>query len=133
MDCPLDYVSRLSLTFEQANLDYARYFAGVLDEAGDKTSASILNRIYIDEISHVGYGLHWFRQWKDPEDSDWEALKKRLVFPLSASRAKGNRTPFNTEARSEAGFGDDYIQELALFERSKGRTPNIYYLSLIHI
>ena len=43
MDCPLDYVSRLSLTFEQANLDYARYFAGVLDEAGDKTSASILN------------------------------------------------------------------------------------------
>ena len=129
MDCPLDYVSRLSLTFEQANLDYARYFAGVLDEAGDKTSASILNRIYIDEISHVGYGLHWFRQWKDPEDSDWEALKKRLVFPLSASRAKGNRTPFNTEARSEAGFGDDYIQELALFERSKGRTPNIYYFN----
>ena len=129
MDCPLDYVSRLSLTFEQANLDYARYFAGVLDEAGDKTSASILNRIYRDEISHVGYGLHWFRQWKDPEDSDWEALKKRLVFPLSASRAKGNRAPFNKEGRKAAGFGDDYIQELALFERSRGRTPNIYYFN----
>jgi uncharacterized ferritin-like protein (DUF455 family) len=126
METPLDYVSRLSLTFEQANLDYARHYANVLHEAGDKASASLLNRIYHDEISHVGYGLHWFRQWKNEEHSDWEALKRQLTFPLSPTRAKGNRAPFNVAGRREAGFDTDYIQQLSLFERSRGRTPNIY-------
>ena len=129
METPLDYVSRLSLTFEQANLDYSRHYANVLRQAGDKASASILNRIYEDEISHVGYGLHWFRQWKNEEHSDWEALKKQLVFPLSPTRAKGNRAPFNVEGRREAGFDPSYIRQLSLFERSRGRTPNIYYFN----
>lgn len=126
METPFDYVSRLSLTFEQANLDYARHYANVLREAGDRASASILNRIYHDEISHVGYGLHWFRKWKNAELSDWEALKGQLAFPLSPTRAKGNRAPFNVEGRREAGFDTDYIEQLSLFERSRGRTPNIY-------
>ncbi|MCB1206410.1 MAG: DUF455 family protein [Verrucomicrobiae bacterium] len=125
METPLDYVSRLSLTFEQANLDYARHYGEILAEAGDARSASILRRIYEDEIFHVGYGLHWFRQWKNPGESDWSALKKRLPFPLSPSRAKGNRTGFNEEGRRAAGFDEDYIRQLALFERSKGRTPNV--------
>ncbi|MDF1741208.1 MAG: DUF455 family protein [Verrucomicrobiales bacterium] len=126
MESPIDYVSRLSLTFEQANLDYAKYYSGVLGEAGDSKSASILNRIYEDEISHVGYGLHWFRQWKEESESDWEALKSNLHFPLSPSRAKGNKTGFNVEGRRLAGFDDDYIHQLSLFERSNGRTPNVF-------
>lgn len=126
MESPLDYVSRLSLTFEQANLDYARHYSRLLAEAGDSKSASILRRVYEDEISHVGYGLHWFRQWKSPCESDWQALEKRLPFPLSPSRAKGNRTGFNEEGRRAAGFDEDYIRRLDLFERSKGRTPNVF-------
>lgn len=129
MESPLDYVSRLSLTFEQANLDYARHFSAILAEAGDPKSASILRKIYEDEIQHVGYGLHWFRQWKDPSESDWGALQKRLPFPLSPSRAKGNRTGFNEEGRRAAGFDEDYIRRLACFERSKGRTPNVFYFN----
>jgi uncharacterized ferritin-like protein (DUF455 family) len=129
MESPLDYVSRLSLTFEQANLDYARHFSAILAEAGDPKSASILRRIYEDEIQHVGYGLHWFRQWKDPAESDWSALQKRLPFPLSPSRAKGNRTGFNEEGRRAAGFDEDYIRRLSCFERSKGRTPNVFFFN----
>jgi uncharacterized ferritin-like protein (DUF455 family) len=129
MESPLDYVSRLSLTFEQANLDYARHFSAILAEAGDPKSASILRKIYEDEIQHVGYGLHWFRQWKDPSESDWSALQKRLPFPLSPSRAKGNRTGFNEEGRRAAGFDEDYIRQLACFERSKGRTPNVFFFN----
>lgn len=129
MACPLDYVSRLSLTFEQANLDYSRHYAEILAEAGDATSAAILRRIHDDEISHVGYGLHWFRLWKAGGESDWSALQERLPFPLSPSRAKGNRTVFNAEARRAAGFDEDYIRRLALFERSKGRTPNVFYFN----
>lgn len=126
MESPLDYVSRLSLTFEQANLDYARHYAGLLEEAGDARSAAILRRIYRDEIAHVGYGLEWFRRWKSPGESDWDGLRRRLPFPLSPSRAKGNGTDFNAEGRRAAGFGEDYIRRLALFERSKGRTPDVF-------
>lgn len=129
MESPLDYVSRLSLTFEQANLDYSRHFSGVLETAGDSESAAILSRIYQDEISHVGYGLHWFRQWKNPEESDWSALTKQLHFPLSPSRAKGNRAIFNEDGRREAGFDEDYIRQLSFFERSRGRTPNVFYFN----
>jgi uncharacterized ferritin-like protein (DUF455 family) len=129
MESPLDYVSRLSLTFEQANLDYSLHYGHLLREAGDAKSASILLRIYEDEIAHVGYGLSWFRRWKEEKESDWSALQRRLPFPLSPSRAKGNRTGFNEEGRRAAGFDEDYIQRLALFERSKGRTPNIFYFN----
>lgn len=129
MESPLDYVSRLSLTFEQANLDYSRYFAGVLGEAGDPESAAILSRIYRDEISHVGYGLRWFRHWKDPEQTDWHAFAAQLPFPLSPSRAKGKDAMFNAEGRREAGLEENYIQQLSEFERSRGRTPNVFYFN----
>lgn len=129
METPLDYVTRLSLTFEQANLDYARHYAAVMREAGDSKSARLMERIYRDEISHVGYGLEWFRKWKQPGQSDWEAYRDSLVFPLSPSRAKGNRSEFNREGRIEAGLDEDFVGELAVFERSKGRTPDVYWFN----
>jgi len=129
MESPIDYVSRLSLTFEQANLDYSLHFAGMLETAGDSKSAAILRKIYEDEIDHVGYGLHWFRKWKKESDSDWAALNQRLHFPLSPSRAKGQPAEFNAEGRRRAGFDEDYIRQLSLFERSRGRTPNVFYFN----
>lgn len=129
MESPLDYVSRLSLTFEQANLDYAKHYGEILEAAGDRKSAAILKQIYKDEISHVGYGLTWFRKWKKEQESDWSALKCRLTFPLSPSRAKGNGTPFNREGRLAAGFDEAYVEELELFDRSKGRTPHVFYFN----
>ncbi len=128
METPLDYVTRLSLTFEQANLDYARHYAGIMREAGDTRTAGILEKIYQDEIGHVGYGLKWFREWTRGE-GEFEAYEKRLVFPMSPSRAKGNGAPFNEDGRLAAGLDADFIRELRLFERSKGRTPNIYYFN----
>ncbi|MEM7602151.1 MAG: DUF455 family protein [Verrucomicrobiota bacterium] len=130
VETPLDYVSRLSLTFEQANLDYARHYAGVLRESGDEKSAKILERVYRDEISHVGYGLEWFRRWKAEGMTDWEAYEGQLAFPLSPSRAKANGGAlFNVEGRQEAGLTEEYIERLRVFERSKGRTPNVYWFN----
>ena len=129
MECPIDYVSRLSLTFEQANLDYSLHFANMLEAAGDRKSAAILRAIYEDEIDHVGYGLHWFRKWKGDSESDWSALSRRLHFPLSPSRAKGQPAAFNAEGRRRAGFDEEYIERLSLFERSRGRTPNVFYFN----
>ena len=38
MRTPMDYVSRLSLTFEQANLDFSKFFAGQFGKIGDMDS-----------------------------------------------------------------------------------------------
>ncbi|MEZ5431121.1 MAG: DUF455 family protein [Verrucomicrobiales bacterium] len=126
METPLDYVSRLCLTFEQANLDYSKHFAGLLREAGDDKSARILDSIYRDEINHVGYGLKWFRRWKSPTLSDWEAYQSLLDFPLSPVRAKATGAIFNARGRNDAGLDEDFIRALDLYERSRGRTPNVF-------
>jgi uncharacterized ferritin-like protein (DUF455 family) len=126
VESPLDYVARLSLTFEQANLDYAKHYAGEFAEAGDARTAEVLRTVYRDEIGHVAYGLAWFRRWREAGRSDWEAYRERLVFPLSPSRAKANgAAPFNREGRAQAGLDEDFVRRIELFERSKGRTPRV--------
>ena len=91
MQSPMDFVSRLSLTFEQANLDYSLHFANVFGRLGDSETAGLLQKIYEDEIGHVQHGLHWFRQWKNPEQSDWEAYQDSLEYPMSPQRGRGPR------------------------------------------
>ena len=121
MESPMDYVSSLSLTFEQANLDFCKHFAGAFSRVGDVQTADLLEGIYKDEIHHVAYGLKWFRRWKQAGDTDWDAFCRVLKFPLSPRRAKG--FGFNSEGRRAAGFESDFIQHLEVFARSKGRTP----------
>lgn len=127
MEDPLDYVTRLSLTFEQANLDYSREYGKIFETVGDGATAKILDKIYHDEIDHVGFGLKWFRKWKAEGKTDWEAYRERLVFPLSPARAKGN--DFNTDGRLEAGLDQSFIKDLEIFQQSRGRTPNVLWFN----
>jgi hypothetical protein len=120
----MDYVAGLSLTFEQANLDFARYFANGFAAIGDDASARLLERIYRDEIGHVAYGLKWFRRWKEPGEMDWEAFCRRLKFPLSPQRAKG--LILNIEGRRAAGLAPEFIDALNVYSQSKGRTPTVF-------
>src|SRR4030095_7020087 len=108
MQNPMDYVAGLSLTFEQANLDFARQFAAGFKQVGDEESARLLDKIYRDEIAHVAYGLKWFRKWKNPRESDWEAFCHQLRFPLSPQRAKGGMS-INVEGRRAAGLDAEFI------------------------
>ena len=124
MENPMDYVASLCLTFEQANLDFARHFARGFATVGDDTTAKLLEKIYRDEIGHVAYGLKWFRRWKNPDESDWEAFCRQLKFPLSPQRAKG--ITLNVEGRRAAGLDDAFITELDVYSQSKGRTPNVF-------
>src|SRR6266581_274618 len=117
MESPIDYVAGLSLTFEQANLDFARHFARGFAAAGDVETARLLERIYQDEIAHVAYGLKWFRRWKKPNENDWDAFCKQLKFPLSPRRARG--TILNVEGRQSAGFDAQFIAELEVHSQSK--------------
>ena len=124
MESPLDYLAGLSLTFEQANLDFTRFFARGFAQIGDTETSGLLERIYKDEIGHVAYGLKWFRKWKDPQQSDWEAFCRQLKFPMSAQRAKG--PVFNIEGRLAAGLDHNFVDELNVYAQSKGRTPGIF-------
>ncbi len=124
MESPMDYVAGLSLTFEQANLDFARHFSACFAEIGDGDSAGLLQKIYHDEIGHVAYGLKWFRRWKNPQDSDWAAFCRQLKFPLSPARAKGFSV--NVQGRKAAGLSEDFIKNLNVYTQSKGRTPTVF-------
>ena len=129
MESPMDFVARLSLTFEQANLDYSKHYAQRFQTAGDRATAAILEAIYQDEIGHVGHGLKWFRKWKNQSETDWEAYRTVMHFPLSPARAKATHGSFNREGRQAAGLDQDFIDHLHLFRQSRGRKPSVYWFN----
>jgi uncharacterized ferritin-like protein (DUF455 family) len=124
MEHPIDYVAGLCLTFEQANLDFARQFAKSFAAIGDNETSQLLEKIYREEIGHVAYGLKWFRRWKNPGENDWDAFCRVLKFPLSPQRAKG--LSLNVEGRRAAGFDAQFIAEMNVYSQSKGRTPSVF-------
>jgi uncharacterized ferritin-like protein (DUF455 family) len=124
MEHPMDYVASLCLTFEQANLDFARHFAKGFGQIGDTETSQLLEKIYRDEIGHVAYGLKWFRRWKNPNENDWDAFCRTLKFPLSPQRAKG--FSLNVAGRKAAGLDAHFIAELNVYSQSKGRTPSVF-------
>ncbi|MEO7097972.1 MAG: DUF455 family protein [Luteolibacter sp.] len=128
METPLDFVTRLNLTFEQANLDFSKHYAGLFRQVGDTATAAVLEKIHLDEIGHVGHGLKWFRRWKERGESDWEGYRRCLTFPLTPARAKG-LAPFNADSRRLAGLDDDFIRHLEVCEHSRGRTPVVHWFN----
>ena len=128
METPMDFVTRLNLTFEQSNLDFSKHYAGLFRQVGDVGTAAVLEKIYLDEIGHVGHGVKWFRKWKKQGQTDWQAFKTSLTFPLAPAKAKGI-APFNAEGRRLAGFDDDFISHLEVCEQSRGRTPVLHWFN----
>jgi Protein of unknown function (DUF455) len=128
MKTPLDFVTRLNLTFEQANLDFSKHYATLFRQVGDTATAAVLEKIHLDEIGHVGHGLTWFRHWKQHGESDWNAFRRCLTFPLTPARAKGI-APFNADSRRLAGLDEDFIRNLEVCEHSRGRTPVVHWFN----
>lgn len=128
MATPLDFVTRLNLTFEQANLDFSKHYAGLFRQVGDTATAAVLEKIHLDEIGHVGHGLKWFRKWKDQGEGDWQAYRRHLSFPLTPARAKG-LAPFNAASRRLAGLDEEFIRQLEVCEHSRGRTPVVHWFN----
>ena len=128
METPLDFVTRLNLTFEQANLDFSKHYATLFRKVGDDATAAVLEKIHQDEIGHVGHGLKWFRKWKEQGESDWNAYKRCLSFPLTPARAKG-LAPFNAASRLIAGLDEEFIRNLEVCEHSRGRTPVVHWFN----
>ncbi|GAA5482761.1 DUF455 family protein [Haloferula sargassicola] len=128
METPLDFVTRLNLTFEQANLDFSKHYAALFRQVGDTATAAVLEKIHLDEIGHVGHGVKWFRRWKQRGESDWDGFRRCLSFPLTPARAKG-LAPFHAESRRLAGLDEDFIRHLEVCEISRGRTPVLHWFN----
>lgn len=108
--CVLDYLAGLPLTFEGCNLDHTLEFEGYFLKFGDKRSAGIVRAIHHDEIGHVAFGLEWLRRLKSPADSEWDAYRKHLHWPLRPAKSRGEI--FHREPRLAAGMNDDFLSRL---------------------
>lgn len=85
---PAQYLSVMALTFEAANLDFAQYYSRVFAELGDEKTASILEEVLEDEITHVSLGSHWMKKWRG-DKTLWNYYLENLPWPLTPARAKG--------------------------------------------
>jgi len=124
MKSPLDFVAGMSLTFEQANIDFAHYFAERFREVGDDRTASVLDRVLADEIRHVAHGRGWLERWAPPAETLFERHRAALPAPLTLRRAKG--PTFRTAERRAAGLPERYIEELRVHSDGRGRRPDLW-------
>jgi len=100
-----EYFALVSLTFEQANLDFAQHFHHLFNKIERKETANIMKTVLNDEISHVGLGYFWLNKWNTrPMREVYLELLPELVTP---SRAKG--ISFCEEPRQRAKLDQDFI------------------------
>lgn len=116
---PEEFFSVMSLTFEQANLDFCLFYKELFEKFNDEKSAKILDTIYLDEIKHVARGKREVQErifLKDNEDDEqkedalWSYYLSALPYPLTPARAKG--IGFDREGRKKTGLSDEFINKL---------------------
>ncbi|MCK5896688.1 MAG: ferritin-like domain-containing protein [Cocleimonas sp.] len=112
-----DVMVRMALVprvLEARGLDVTPAMMQRLDDVGDQETVDILKIILADEIGHVTIGSKWFHY----------CCKARALEPLATFRTlllryMGTplRSPFYTEARLQAGFTQQELDELLLMEQ----------------
>jgi len=117
------FVAGMSLTLEQANLDFAADYAAAFARVGDHKTSALLERVHREEIVHVARGVQWFSRER-PGVPLWEAWTAALPPPLTPRRGRGAR--FDLESRRKAGLSDEFVRRVRFFAHSRGRQPNLY-------
>jgi uncharacterized ferritin-like protein (DUF455 family) len=130
MQSPLDYVTQMSMTLEQANLDYCLHYADAFRTIGDTDGAAALDEVCADEIGHVKHGVTWFDRLRPPGEDQFAAYARMLTPPLTVTRGKG--LGFNEDARRKAGFDESFIAEMRVLTRPSGRPPAVWALDPGH-
>lgn len=123
MERPLDYVAAMSLTLEQANLDYALRYQQAFLAHGDLQTAQVLEVIRQDEIRHVAHGVKWWTPLGGGP-LDFEAYRQHLPPTLSPRRAKG--LAFDRPGRLQAGLTSEFIDALYVHHNSRAGRPKLW-------
>ena len=129
MNCLEQYFAGMSLTFEQANLDYAMYYHRWMLDLKDEKTASILQTVLEDEIGHVGLGLTELKRSAGSQGNLFAEQQRWMLPPLTMERAKGLdfSEPEHQRMRRRLGFPADYLTKLISFVGTKGRPVDVYY------
>ncbi len=110
---PAQYTAVMAMTFEAANLDFAQYYAKIFRSFGDHKTADILDIVLEDEISHVAFGAHWMKRWREDKDL-WNYYLTSLPFPLTPARSKG--IGFDPQIHEKAMNDSNFTHKLDLYE-----------------
>jgi uncharacterized ferritin-like protein (DUF455 family) len=107
-----DVTARMALvprTLEARGLDATPPMRAKLAQAGDARAVEILDVILRDEIGHVAVGNRWYRWLCERDGLDALAHYAVLAARHGAPRLK---PPFNLEARAQAGFTPQELEQL---------------------
>lgn len=110
---PAEYTAMMALTFEAANLDFAQYYASVFRSVGDEKSAKILDIVLEDEISHVAFGAHWMKKWREDKKL-WDYYREVLPPPMTPARSRGLH--YDAAIHAKAMNDDDFISSLTSYD-----------------
>ena len=136
--CMMDSLSaRLAIqnrTFEGGEIDLLRHLVGVWRDAGDETTAELLDGVLADEIQHVRLANEWFKHISQKDPAALLKLASAVNFlrrviqalqpaPGEVNAAGVNLTGFehiemlsNVEDRLRAGFTEREIEQMQLQE-----------------
>lgn len=107
-----DVMTRMALVprvLEARGLDVTPAMMERLTSAGDHQTVSLLAIILRDEIGHVRIGSHWFKHCCAEKDLEPITTFRQLLHEHMNGSLRG---PFHTEARLQAGFSAEEMQEL---------------------
>jgi uncharacterized ferritin-like protein (DUF455 family) len=110
---PAQYAAVMALTFEAANLDFAQYYSKIFRNFGDHKTADLLDIVLEDEISHVAFGAHWMKRWREDQEL-WDYYLKTLPYPLTPARSKG--IGFDSKIHERAMNDEAFTHKLDLYE-----------------
>lgn len=120
---PSQYLAMMAMTFEAANLDFAQFYAKIFRDFGDEKTAGVLDIVLEDEISHVAFGAHWLKRWRN-DKTLWEYYRESLPWPLTPARSRG--ISFDPLIHAKAINDEDFITNLKNYDddfRVTKRTP----------
>ncbi|HIO93015.1 MAG TPA: ferritin-like domain-containing protein [Leucothrix mucor] len=112
-----DVLVRMALVprvLEARGLDVTPGMMERLEKVGDQETVDILEIILRDEIGHVAIGSKWFHYCCEKRNLESEATFRELLMEYMGAPL---RAPFYTEARLQAGFTQQEMEQLVAMEQ----------------
>ncbi|MFO0664790.1 MAG: DUF455 family protein [Polyangiaceae bacterium] len=103
------FVATMGMGLEGGNLDHTTRFAAQLLSAGDRKGSDLVTLVGDEEVSHVKFAVHWFREFTG-EPVRFDAWRASLPTPLSPVVMKG--PALDRGLRSRAGMDEAFLAAL---------------------
>lgn len=108
------FLALVGLGLEGGNLEHARDFSRLLEQAGDPEAAACVAQIGEEEIAHVRFGRRWFERLAGP--LEFETWCAALPPPLTPLVLRG--LPLHRAARERAGLDGAFLDALEAWRPS---------------